>query len=102
MFDSKIADFFQKMNDGQYSINIFDLNKVTKIIYGVSIDLALIENNTETKFFVDGTLSEEDVLSVKDAILNESAEKDIYKLIFNDISNRGCIPKGLYIVKANW
>ncbi len=102
MFNSKIADFFHKMNDGQYSIDIFDLNKVTKIVYGVSIDLALIENNTETKFFVDGILNEEEGLSVKDAILNESAEKDIYKLIFNDISKRGYIPKGLFIVKAYW
>lgn len=102
MFNSKIADYFQKINENSYSIDIFDLNKVTKIIYGVSIDLALIENNTETKFIVDGNLTEEDKLSVDDAILNESAEKDIYKSIFNDISNREYIPKGIFIVKAHW
>ncbi len=102
MFNSKIADYFHKIDEKTYSIDIFDLNKVTKIIYGVSIDLALIENNTETTFVVDGELTEEDKLSIQDAILNESAEKDIYKLIFNDISNRECIPKGIFIVKAHW
>ncbi len=102
MFNDKIANLFQKTSDGQYSIHIFDLNKVTKIVYGVSIDLALVENNTDIKFVVNGDLNKEEVLLIDDAILNESAEKDIYKLIFNDISNKGYIPKGVFIVKAYW
>ncbi len=102
MFDIKITEFFQKNDEGQYEINIFDLNKVTKIIYGVAIDLALVENNTEIKVVVDGSLNEDEELLIQDAILNESAEQDVYKLIFNDISKREHIPKGVFIIKSYW
>lgn len=102
MFDSKIMNFINKLNDNEYTIHIFDLNEITKIIYGVGIDLTLVEKNTEVNYYIDGNLTREESMYVDTAILNESAEKDIYKYVLNDMCKKKKIPIGKYRIQAFW
>lgn len=98
----EINHFIKKISENNFTINVFDLNKITKIVYGVPIEMVLVYNNTIVEFSVNKNQSNEEREEIVSAITNESLEKSKYNIILNDLCIKNQIPIGEYKIEVKW
>lgn len=85
-----------------FYIDAFDLEHITKTVYGVSIEMTNSPNNTTHEYNVSSDLSEYDKETLRDALANENLECDYYNSILNDLCNKNMIESGKYLIRMAW
>lgn len=98
----KVSSYIKSLGDENFSINIFDLNHITRIAYGISIEMCLIDKNTVIKFTVNNKLTENDIFELQSAKSNERLEATNYKIVLNDLCKKGYLKPGVYQIEAFW
>ncbi len=102
MKKEKISSYIKKIDDENFSINLFDLNNITKIVYGSPIGMCLVQKNSTLTIDVQKTLTEEENFELQSAKYNERAEFNRYYIILNDLCKKGYLQQGRYQIQAYW
>jgi hypothetical protein len=85
-----------------FYIDAFDLEHITKTVYGVSIEMTNSPNDTTHEYNVSSSVSEYEKETLRDAIANENLECDYYSSILNDLCQKKLIEPGKYLVRMAW
>ncbi len=102
MKNKKLQQYISKEDNNSFSINLFDLNEITQIVYGTAIEMGLVEKNSTFGLSVDGKLTPQEEQYVIEAKTNEVMEASKYYALMNDMCKKGYIDKGKYSIKAFW
>lgn len=82
-----------------YYMNSLDLRKITKLVYGSSIEMLENPNGTTHEYFVvSGGLNDNDQKSLDEAIQAGGLEHWNYVIILDDLSKKGYLQAGRYFI----
>lgn len=97
---SQIQSFIS--TEKTFHIDAFDLQEITLLVYGVTIEMLESPNDTTHEFTVNSTLDKYEQEYVNNAIQNKYLECYNFGSILNDLCNKNFIEKGKYFVRMSW
>ncbi len=102
MKKEKNSSYIKKIDDENFSINLFDLNSMTKTVYGTPIEMCLVQKNSTFVIDVTTSLTEDEIFELQSLKHNERAEANRYYIVLNDLCKKGYLHSGRYHIEAYW
>jgi hypothetical protein len=103
--DSTIKEQLQAFVTPQHTFHIdaFDLQEITQLVYGKEIEMLESPNDTTHEYTAQaGALEAYDQKALDEAIECGSLECWQYRVILNDLCNKGYLTAGEYFIRMSW
>lgn len=78
-----------------YHIDAYDMENITEEVYGNTIEMLGSKNNTH-QYTVTSSLSDSDKKTLQNAIQKGHLDYEYYRVILNDLCQKGYIQLGSY------
>ena len=85
-----------------FHMNAFNLENITQVIYGKSIEMLESPNDTTHEFTVEEKQDNYKKEDLQKAIKNGYLEYWQYDCILNDLCEKGLIEPGKYFLRMSW
>ena len=97
-------DFVQSFIEQEktFQINAFDLEKITKTVYGKSIEMLESPNDTTHEYTVSASVDNNSQETLENAIKNGYLEYWQYSCILDNLCQKGLVESGKYFVRMSW
>jgi hypothetical protein len=87
-----------------FHVDAFDMEKITEIVYGKSIEM--LESPNDTTHQVSGVKKEEldeyDISTLEKAIKDGCLENYNYRIMLTDLCNKDYLEPGDYFLRMSW
>ena len=97
-------DFVQSFIEQEktFQLDAFDLEKITKTVYGKSIEMLESPNDTTHEYTVSTNADKDSQQTLEKAITNGYLEYWQYDCILDDLCKKGLLETGEYFVRMSW
>lgn len=97
-------DFVQSFIEQEktFQINAFDLEKITKTVYGKSIEMLESSNDTTHEYTAKAHIDQSDKETLEKAINSGHLEYWQYGCVLDDLCHKGLVETGKYFVRMSW
>lgn len=85
-----------------FHIDAFDMEEITQLVYGKSIEMLESANDTTHEFSVSANSAYHDKETLKKAVEEGSLEYYQYGTILDDLCSKGYLEAGEYFLRMSW
>ena len=95
-----VQSFIKQKNT--FQLSAFDLEKITKTVYGKTIEMLESPNDTTHEYTVEKKLNKQSRETLEKAIKDGNLEYWEFSCVMDDLCQKGLIEAGKYFVRMSW